>query len=139
METAVPTGAARTGPVVTRACASARWPSPWPSVVLTPVAMVVARRTGVVDRPGPLKPQAAPVPYLGGVAVFLAALVGAALGHPTVVAPLAGAVVLGVLDDRFDLPGLGPAGGAGGGRARASPWSCPPVSAASGGASWWRS
>ena len=31
-------------------------------VVLTPVAMVVARRTGVVDRPGPLKPQAAPGP-----------------------------------------------------------------------------
>ena len=73
------------------------------AVVLTPVAMVVATRTGVVDRPGPLKPQAAPVPYLGGVAVFLAALVGAAIGHPVVVAPLAGAVVLGVLDDRFDV------------------------------------
>ena len=46
------------------------------AVVLTPVAMAVATRTGVVDHPGPLKPQAAPVPYLGGVAVFLAALVG---------------------------------------------------------------
>jgi UDP-GlcNAc:undecaprenyl-phosphate GlcNAc-1-phosphate transferase len=74
------------------------------AVVLTPVAMAVATRTGVVDRPGPLKPQAAPVPYLGGVAVFLAALVGAAIGHPVVIAPLAGAVALGVLDDRFDLP-----------------------------------
>jgi UDP-GlcNAc:undecaprenyl-phosphate GlcNAc-1-phosphate transferase len=44
------------------------------------------------------------VPYLGGVAVFLAGLVGAALGRPTVVAPLAGAVALGALDDRLDLP-----------------------------------
>jgi UDP-GlcNAc:undecaprenyl-phosphate GlcNAc-1-phosphate transferase len=74
------------------------------AVVLTPVAMALATRTGVVDRPGPLKPQSAPVPYLGGVAVFLAALVGPALGHPVVMAPLAGAVVLGVLDDRFDVP-----------------------------------
>jgi UDP-GlcNAc:undecaprenyl-phosphate GlcNAc-1-phosphate transferase len=71
---------------------------------LTPVAMVVARRTGVVDHPGPLKPHAAPVPYLGGVAVFAASMVGALVGRPTVIAPLAGAVVLGVLDDRFDLP-----------------------------------
>jgi UDP-GlcNAc:undecaprenyl-phosphate GlcNAc-1-phosphate transferase len=74
------------------------------AVVLTPVAMVVAARTGVVDRPGPLKPQSAPVPYLGGVAVFLAALVGAALGHPAVIGPLGGAVVLGALDDRFGIP-----------------------------------
>jgi UDP-GlcNAc:undecaprenyl-phosphate GlcNAc-1-phosphate transferase len=74
------------------------------AVVLTPLAMAVARRTGVVDRPGPLKPQSAPIPYLGGVAVFLAALVGAALGHPVVIVPLAGAVVLGVLDDRLDVP-----------------------------------
>ena len=74
------------------------------AVVLTPVAMAVATRTGVVDRPGPLKSQSAPVPYLGGVAVFLAVLVGAALGHPAVIAPLAGAVVLGVLDDRLELP-----------------------------------
>ncbi len=73
------------------------------AVVLTPLAMAVATRTGVVDRPGPLKPQAAPVPYLGGVAVFVAALVGAVVGHPVVVAPLAGAVVLGVVDDRLDV------------------------------------
>jgi UDP-GlcNAc:undecaprenyl-phosphate/decaprenyl-phosphate GlcNAc-1-phosphate transferase len=76
------------------------------ALVLTPLAMMVATRTGIVDRPGPLKPQSAPVPYLGGVAVFLAALVGAALGHPVVIAPLAGAVVLGVLDDRLDVPAL---------------------------------
>jgi UDP-GlcNAc:undecaprenyl-phosphate/decaprenyl-phosphate GlcNAc-1-phosphate transferase len=76
------------------------------ALVLTPLAMAVARRAGIVDRPGPLKPQAAPIPYLGGVAVFGAALVGMAVGHPVVIAPLAGAVVLGVLDDRFDLPAM---------------------------------
>lgn len=74
------------------------------ALVLTPIAMVVATRTGVVDRPGPLKPQSAPVPYLGGVAVFVAMLVGAAIAHPSVVFPLTGAVMLGVLDDRLDLP-----------------------------------
>jgi UDP-GlcNAc:undecaprenyl-phosphate GlcNAc-1-phosphate transferase len=72
--------------------------------VLTPVAMALAVRTGVVAHPGPLKAHAAPVPYLGGVAVFVASMVGALVGRPTVIAPLAGAVVLGVLDDRFDLP-----------------------------------
>ena len=74
------------------------------ALVLVPVAMVVAKHLGVLDRPGPLKPQSAPVPYLGGVAVFLAALVGVAVGRPVVVVPMAGAVVLGVLDDRFDIP-----------------------------------
>jgi UDP-GlcNAc:undecaprenyl-phosphate GlcNAc-1-phosphate transferase len=73
------------------------------AVVLTPVAMRVALRTGVVDRPGPLKPQAAPVPYLGGIAVFAGTLVGAASGHPVVIAPLAGALVLGVVDDRVGV------------------------------------
>jgi UDP-GlcNAc:undecaprenyl-phosphate/decaprenyl-phosphate GlcNAc-1-phosphate transferase len=74
------------------------------ALVLTPLAMATATRTGVVDRPGPLKPHSAPVPYLGGVAVFLASVIGAAIGKPTTIVPLGGAVVLGVLDDRFGLP-----------------------------------
>ncbi len=73
------------------------------AAVFTPLAMAVATRTGVVDRPGPLKTQSVAVPYLGGVAVFLAALVGV-LRHPMMIVPLAGAVVLGVLDDRLDVP-----------------------------------
>ena len=60
--------------------------SPGPSLrarcLLTPVAMAVALRTGVVDHPGPLKPQGSPVPYLGGVAVFVAVVVGGGLGRP---------------------------------------------------------
>jgi UDP-GlcNAc:undecaprenyl-phosphate GlcNAc-1-phosphate transferase len=73
---------------------------------VTPLVIVVARRTGIVDRPGTLKPQASAVPYLGGVAVFAGVIVGAAVGRPTVLVPLAGALCLGVADDRFDLPPL---------------------------------
>jgi UDP-GlcNAc:undecaprenyl-phosphate GlcNAc-1-phosphate transferase len=46
------------------------------------------------------------VPYLGGVAVFAGTLVGVFAGRPSVVWPLAAALVLGVADDRFDLPAL---------------------------------
>ena len=74
------------------------------AVALTPVVMSVAGRLGVVDRPGPLKPQRAPVPYLGGMAVFLAVSIGAAVGRPSVLAPLGAALLLGVLDDRLELP-----------------------------------
>jgi len=76
------------------------------TVVVTPVVIVAARRSGVVDRPGALKPQQTPVPYLGGVAVLAGTAVGAAVGRPEVLVPLGGATVLGVADDRFDLPPL---------------------------------
>lgn len=71
----------------------------------TPVAMRAARRTGVVDRPGPLKPQQDAVPYLGGLAVgcgLLAEGMAAGTGR-LVVAPLA-AMALGLADDIGDLP-----------------------------------
>ena len=74
------------------------------TLVVTPLMIVVAGRTGIVDRPGALKPQTKPIPYLGGVAVLAGAAVGVAAGRPTVIVPLAAAVVLGVADDRFDLP-----------------------------------
>jgi UDP-GlcNAc:undecaprenyl-phosphate GlcNAc-1-phosphate transferase len=73
------------------------------SLVATPLAMAVARRTGVVDRPGPLKRHTEDVPYLGGVAVFAAAAVGAFVGRPIVLAPLAMALALGVIDDVIDV------------------------------------
>jgi UDP-GlcNAc:undecaprenyl-phosphate GlcNAc-1-phosphate transferase len=74
------------------------------ALVTTPVAMAVARRTGIVDRPGPLKRHGAPVPYLGGVAVFVAAAYGVLVGQPLVLAPLTMALALGVADDVGDLP-----------------------------------
>ena len=76
------------------------------SLVATPLAIVVATRTGIVDQPGDLKPQDRPVPYLGGTAVFAGALVGVLTGRPSVVVPLAAALILGVADDRVDLPPL---------------------------------
>jgi UDP-GlcNAc:undecaprenyl-phosphate GlcNAc-1-phosphate transferase len=74
------------------------------ALVATPLAMVAARRLGIVDRPGALKPQEAPVPYLGGLAVFCGVTVGAAAGRPSVLVPLGLATALGVADDRTDLP-----------------------------------
>jgi UDP-GlcNAc:undecaprenyl-phosphate/decaprenyl-phosphate GlcNAc-1-phosphate transferase len=74
------------------------------TLVLTPVAMLVARRTGVMDRPGELKEQTRAVPYLGGVAVFAGLAVGVAGTRPSLLVPLGVALVLGVADDRFSLP-----------------------------------
>ena len=73
------------------------------SLVLTPVAIVVARRTGIMDRPGELKDQARAVPYLGGAAVFAGVAVGVWGTRPTVLVPLFLALALGVADDRFSL------------------------------------
>lgn len=74
------------------------------AVVLCPVAMSLALRSGFVDAPGPLKPQAHPVPLLGGAAVFAAVVASCADGDPKVLGPLGGALALGVLDDRLSLP-----------------------------------
>ncbi len=76
------------------------------AVVCTPLAIRLARRTGTMDRPGDLKSQAAPVPYLGGLAVFAGTAVGVAVARPSLLVPLAGGLVLGVVDDRIDLPPL---------------------------------
>jgi UDP-GlcNAc:undecaprenyl-phosphate GlcNAc-1-phosphate transferase len=74
------------------------------ALLVTPLAMVAARATGTVDRPGELKPHAAPVPYLGGLGVFAGLAVGVLDVRPSVIVPLTAALVLGVADDRLDLP-----------------------------------
>ena len=73
------------------------------TLCLTPLVIMVATRLGIVDRPGPLKPQRRPVPYLGGVAVFAGLVVGMAVGHPMLIVPVVAALCLGIADDRFDL------------------------------------
>ncbi len=73
------------------------------AVVLTPFAARVARRFGVVDHPGPLKVHEAPVPYLGGVAVFIAIAVAVAPVHPALLWPLGLACALGLADDCWSL------------------------------------
>lgn len=55
--------------------------------LLTPVAMRIATRAGVLDEPGGHKSHDSPVPYLGGVAIVLA---------------FASAVVVGTLLDRLE-------------------------------------
>ena len=75
------------------------------ALVLTPMARAAALRFGIVDRPGDLKTQRIPVAYLGGVAVFLAALPGVLLaGEPLVLVPTGIALALGLADDLRPLP-----------------------------------
>jgi UDP-GlcNAc:undecaprenyl-phosphate GlcNAc-1-phosphate transferase len=77
------------------------------ALVLTPLAILVARRAGAVDRPGPLKPQVAPVPHLGGTAVFVAVLPWLVAEDAVLLAPLGAALLLGLVDDLRGLrPGL---------------------------------
>jgi UDP-GlcNAc:undecaprenyl-phosphate GlcNAc-1-phosphate transferase len=73
------------------------------AVVLTPLVARVATRIGVVDRPGPLKVQQEPVPYLGGVAVFVALGAVVAFERASLLLPLALALAVGIADDVFDL------------------------------------
>jgi len=73
------------------------------AIVATPLAARVAIRLGVVDHPGPLKVHAAAVPYLGGVAVFVAVACGVATQRPVVLVPLSLALLLGLADDVFDV------------------------------------
>lgn len=82
------------------------------SVLTVPLFARLARATGIVDRPGPLKVQTAPVPYLGGAAI-LVGLVAAAWTrafteevHVEVLLPLVLALALGIADDRRELPVL---------------------------------
>ena len=74
------------------------------TAVAVPVCIVVAHRFGVVDRPGALKTQEAPVAYLGGVGVFAGLVVGECVGRPITLIPLGLALFLGVTDDRIGLP-----------------------------------
>jgi UDP-GlcNAc:undecaprenyl-phosphate GlcNAc-1-phosphate transferase len=78
------------------------------SLGLTPVVRRLAVRLGMVDQPGPRKLHLAPVPLLGGLAIYAAALAGLLLFAPSgaraqMAAILSGATLLfvsGVLDDR---------------------------------------
>jgi UDP-GlcNAc:undecaprenyl-phosphate GlcNAc-1-phosphate transferase len=74
------------------------------SLALTPVAASVARRVGLVDHPGPLKPHTKPTPYLGGVGVAAGSAIGAAVFRPWLLVPLVMALLLGTADDLRPLP-----------------------------------
>ena len=80
------------------------------SVLAVPPVARLARGLGIVDRPGPLKVQTAPVPYLGGLAVLVGMLAAAwtrVFEREVAVAallPLGLALALGIADDARDLP-----------------------------------
>jgi UDP-GlcNAc:undecaprenyl-phosphate/decaprenyl-phosphate GlcNAc-1-phosphate transferase len=74
------------------------------AVVATPLAARLATRLGVVDRPGPLKVHAKPVPYLGGLAVLAALVAPVAGARPSLLVPPALACALGFADDASELP-----------------------------------
>lgn len=80
------------------------------SLLLVPPVARLAKALGIVDRPGPLKVQTTPVPYLGGVAILTGMLAAAwtcVFGHwvtPAALLPLGLALALGVADDARDLP-----------------------------------
>jgi UDP-GlcNAc:undecaprenyl-phosphate GlcNAc-1-phosphate transferase len=73
------------------------------TLLATPLAARLARRMGVVDRPGPLKVQQLPVPYLGGVAVFAGLAGPVAWAQPALLVPLGLALLLGLADDVADV------------------------------------
>jgi UDP-GlcNAc:undecaprenyl-phosphate GlcNAc-1-phosphate transferase len=86
------------------------------SLVLTPVAIALAVRLGVLDRPGAHKSHTTPTPYLGGIAIVLAvtlSIAAAAALRPDsgsllrLIGLLAVAVIIaivGLLDDLRGLP-----------------------------------
>lgn len=73
---------------------------------VTPVFRDAAIKFGIVDKPNtPLKRQKEPVPYLGGLAVYVAFLSALALLHDfdhsvlAILLPATGLVLLGLMDD----------------------------------------
>jgi UDP-GlcNAc:undecaprenyl-phosphate GlcNAc-1-phosphate transferase len=90
------------------------------AVVLTPVAMRLAKRAGVMDHPHARRVHTHPTPRWGGLAIFAAFALtvfimapfhwnmdGNNLLNPRVLGILAGAVLvtaLGALDDKFQVP-----------------------------------
>src|SRR5687767_9683789 len=70
----------------------------------------VAREIGLIDRPGGRKMHIGEVPVIGGLAMMGGLLVGSLYGYQSVqgfpffLAALLLLVVIGALDDRYDLP-----------------------------------
>ena len=80
------------------------------SFALTPLAMRLARRLGVVHEPRDRDLHHAPMPLLGGLAILAAVLIAGALFLPGgketrgILAGAAAITLIGAADDKFDLP-----------------------------------
>lgn len=73
------------------------------AVLVTPAAMWLAHRTGLVDRPGLLKVHSKPVPYLGGLGVAAATAWGLGATRPSLLVPFGASLALGILDDATNI------------------------------------
>jgi UDP-GlcNAc:undecaprenyl-phosphate GlcNAc-1-phosphate transferase len=74
------------------------------ALVATPLAARLATRLGLVNRPGPLKVHARPVPYLGGAGVLLGLAGPVIAARPSLLWPLGLAAAIGLADDATDVP-----------------------------------
>ena len=74
------------------------------TALVTPLVARLAVVLGIVDRPGPLKLQREPIPYLGGVAVAIGIAIPVAISWPRALIPLVLALALGLADDWSALP-----------------------------------
>lgn len=85
-------------------------------LALTPLSVVLARRWGVLDLPGTRKVHTSPTPRLGGIAIALATIIGAAIALLTAAAQPAESSALltlllvslfvlgvGIADDLFNI------------------------------------
>ena len=82
------------------------------SVCFTPIAIRLALKFNIVDQPNPRKTHLLPVPYLGGIAIYLAFLVAATIFIPIsseMLGLFIGGTVLmivGAIDDKKDISAL---------------------------------
>ncbi len=78
-------------------------------ICFTPIAMKLAQRFHIMDRPNPRKTHKVPTPYLGGVAIYFAFLVACTLFVPIskeMLGILVGGTILmfiGAVDDKMDI------------------------------------
>ena len=84
------------------------------SLTLTPIAIILAKKFGLIDDPKKRKHPASihktPIPRTGGIAIFLsfllASLIAVSISQKLVGIFLGGAVlvIVGIVDDKYDLP-----------------------------------
>lgn len=78
------------------------------SLLATPMCRAFASRKGIVDRPDDfLKPHKKPIPYMGGVAIFLGWAAGILIATSFVDIPLRDRVIYGVLIGGAIIMGVG--------------------------------
>lgn len=80
------------------------------SMILTPLARICALKLGAVVQPKSRGVHTKPIPYLGGVAIYLAFVLSVLFSFDYLPRPIMGLIIgggfvvlLGVLDDRFTL------------------------------------